>query len=67
MPITQGSLMAIDKDIIKLLKGEGFKTNEAILDALTEFIEIVEDENADMAAGVDELEKDRPDEDEADE
>ncbi|MBA3707441.1 MAG: hypothetical protein H0W83_01315 [Planctomycetes bacterium] len=56
--------MPIDRDIIKLLKGEGFKTNEAIMDALTEFMEIVEDENADMAEGVDREEKDAPDEDE---
>ncbi|MBA2482477.1 MAG: hypothetical protein H0V44_17575 [Planctomycetes bacterium] len=55
--------MAIDRDILKLLKGEGFKTNEAINDALTEFLEIVEDENADMAEGVDTEEKDAPDED----
>jgi hypothetical protein len=57
--------VAIDRDIIKLLKGEGFKTNEAIMDALTEFLEIVEDENADMAEGVDNDEKDAPDEDDA--
>ena len=57
--------MAIDKDIIKLLKGEGFKTNEAIIDALTEYIEVVEDENADMAEGVEENDKEQTD-DEAD-
>ncbi len=60
---TKGVAVAIDRDILKLLKGEGFKTNEAINDALTEFLEIVEDENADMAEGVDTEEKDAPDED----
>ncbi len=53
--------MAIDKDIIKLLKAEGFKTNEAIVDALTEFIEVVQDENADMEEGIEENDKEQTD------
>jgi hypothetical protein len=36
--------MAIEKDIIKLLKAEGLKINETIRDALDEFIEVVNEE-----------------------
>lgn len=36
--------MAIEKDIIKLLKAEGLKINENIRDALDEFIEVVKEE-----------------------
>jgi hypothetical protein len=44
--------VAIDNDIIKLLKSEGLKTNEAIMVALSEFIDVVEDENESMGEGV---------------
>ena len=44
--------MAIDHDIIKLLKSEGLKTNEAIIVALSEFIDVVEDENESMGEAV---------------
>jgi hypothetical protein len=40
--------MALEEDIIKLLKSEGFKMNEAIRDALDEFLDTVNEENEDM-------------------
>ncbi len=40
--------MGLEEDIIKLLKSEGFKMNEAIRDALDEFLDTVNDENEDM-------------------
>lgn len=43
--------MGLEEDIIKLLKTEGFKINEAIKDALDEFIDIVDEENEDMEEG----------------
>jgi hypothetical protein len=44
-PIVQRTAaMAIEKDIIKLLKAEGLKINENIRDALDEFIEVVKEE-----------------------
>jgi hypothetical protein len=42
----------IDRDIIALLKSEGLKTNEAILAALTEFIDLVDEENEEMGDGL---------------
>lgn len=36
--------MGIEKDIIKLVKAEGYKINESIRDALDEFIDIVKEE-----------------------
>jgi len=50
--------MALEDDIIKLLKAEGYRMNETIRDALDEFIEIVNEETEDM-------EDDITDEDEA--
>jgi hypothetical protein len=38
------AVMAIEKDIIKLLKAEGLKINENIRDALDEFIDVVREE-----------------------
>jgi len=40
--------MGLDDDIIKLLKADGLKMNEAIRSALTDFIDIVKDENEDF-------------------
>ena len=45
--------MALEDDIIKLLKAEGYRVNETIRDALDEFIEIVEEETEDMDDDVD--------------
>jgi hypothetical protein len=45
--------MGMAEDIIKLLKNEGFKMNEAIRDALDEFVDIVEEENEDMDEDLD--------------
>jgi hypothetical protein len=55
--------MGLEEDIIKLLKNEGFKINEAIRDALDEFVDVVDEENEDM----DEDLEDDDDEDEEDE
>jgi hypothetical protein len=40
--------MGLEEDIIKLLKSEGFKINEAIRDAVDEFLDTVNEENEDM-------------------
>jgi hypothetical protein len=40
--------MALEEDIIKLLKSEGYRINESIRDALDDFLTIVEEENEDM-------------------
>ena len=40
--------MALEDDIIKLLKAEGYRINETIRDALDEFIEVVNDETEDL-------------------
>jgi hypothetical protein len=58
--------MAVDKDIIKLIMAEGYKTNEAIQDALAEFLEIVEEENEEMAEGVEENDPAQVEDDEDD-
>jgi hypothetical protein len=50
--------MGLEEDVIKLLKNEGFKINEAIKDALDEFIDIVDEENEDMEEGGDDEEAD---------
>jgi hypothetical protein len=49
----RSSLMGLEEDIIKLLKNEGFKMNEAIRDALDEFVDIVDEENEDMEENLD--------------
>lgn len=45
--------MALEDDIIKLLKAEGYRINETIRDALDEFIEVVNDETEDMEDDLD--------------
>jgi len=40
--------MGLDKDIITLIKAEGYKINETIREALDELISIVTDENESM-------------------
>ena len=50
--------MGLEEDVIKLLKAEGFKINEAIKDALDEFIDIVDEENEDMEEAGDDDDKD---------
>ena len=55
--------MGLEEDIIKLLKHEGFKINEAIKDALDEFVDIVDEENEDMEDNLDD-EDDKGDEEE---
>jgi hypothetical protein len=55
--------MGLEEDIIKLLKTEGFKVNEAIRDALDEFVDIVNEENEDMEENLDEDEEAAEEED----
>ena len=55
--------MGLEEDIIKLLKTEGFKVNEAIRDALDEFVDIVNEENEDMEENLDEDEEEAVEED----
>jgi hypothetical protein len=55
--------MGLEEDIIKLLKTEGFKVNEAIRDALDEFVDIVNEENEDMEENLDEDEEEAEEED----
>ncbi len=40
--------MPLDADILKLLQADGYRSNEAIRDALAEFVDIVQDENETM-------------------
>lgn len=56
--------MGLEEDIIKLLKTEGFKTNEAIRDALDEFVDIVEEENEDMDEDLEDEEEEEDDDEE---
>jgi hypothetical protein len=56
--------MGLEEDIVKLLKNEGFKINEAIRDALDEFVDIVEEENEDMDEDLDDEDDKEADEDE---
>jgi hypothetical protein len=55
--------MALSEDIVKLLKSEDYRTNEAIRDALNDFLEIVTEENEEMEDGI----EDDKDDDEDDE
>lgn len=57
---TKGSTMSLQQDILKLLSEEGYRPNEAIRDALEDFVSIVEEEAEDMA---EDLEEDFDDED----
>ncbi len=54
--------MGIEKDVIALVKAEGFKVNETIRDALDEFIGIVEEENETIQDDADTEKKLTPDE-----
>jgi len=56
--------MALEDDILKLLKAEGYRVNEAIRDALDDFIAAVEDEMEALEAGLDDEEDEDEDEDE---
>ncbi|MBA3846790.1 MAG: hypothetical protein H0X45_09115 [Planctomycetes bacterium] len=56
--------MALEDDIIKLLKAEGYRINETIRDALDEFIEVVNEESEDVDDDADDdKEEPTPDED----
>jgi hypothetical protein len=51
--------MGLEEDILKLLRAEGYRINEAIKDHLDEFLDCVNDENEDMEElDADELEED---------
>jgi hypothetical protein len=54
--------MSVDKEIIKLVKAEGYKINEAIRDALDEFVDIVNEENETMTGGDDLNKEEEPEE-----
>jgi hypothetical protein len=56
--------MALEDDILKLLKAEGYRVNEAVKDALDEFIELVEEENENLEESLDsdDKEEEEPDE-----
>jgi hypothetical protein len=58
--------MGLEEDIIKLLKTEGFKVNEAIRDALDEFVDIVTEENEDLDENVEDDEEEEEEEAEDD-
>jgi hypothetical protein len=62
-PFHKETGMGLEEDIIKLLKHEGFKINEAIKDALDEFVDIVDEENEDMEENLDD-DEDKGDEEE---
>jgi len=55
--------MALEEDVIKLLKSEGFRINETIRDALEEFLDTVNEENEDMEEDLDDEEGKANDED----
>ena len=57
--------MALEDDIIKLLKADGYRINETIRDALVEFIEIINEEMEGIEADIedDEEEEEKEDED----
>lgn len=50
--------MALEEDVIKLLKSEGYRMNETIRDALGDFLDIVYDENEEMEDDLDDEEDD---------
>jgi hypothetical protein len=57
--------MALEDDIIKLLKAEGYRINETIRDALDEFIEIINEEMEGIEEDIeDDEEEEEEDEDE---
>ena len=55
--------MALEEDVIKLLKSEGYRINEAIRDALDDFLSTVEEENE----GMEEIHENDEEKEEADE
>ncbi len=52
--------MALEDDILKLLKAEGYRVNETIRDALDEFVEILNDETEDMEDDPEDTEDEEP-------
>lgn len=56
--------MALEDDIIKLLKAEGYRINETIRDALDEFIEIINEEMEGIEGDIEDAEEDEEEEDE---
>ncbi len=56
--------MALEDDILKLLKAEGYRVNEAIRDALDDFVAAIEDEMEALEAGLDDEDDDEEDDDE---
>lgn len=56
--------MALEDDIIKLLKAEGYRINETIRDALDEFIEIINEEMEGIEEDIEDDEEEEVDEDE---
>lgn len=48
--------MSLQEDILGILKSEGYPTNEVIMDAMIEFIAVIEDEAEGME--VDDIEED---------
>ncbi len=56
--------MALEDDIIKLLKAEGFRINETIRDALDEFIEIINEEMEGIEADIEDDEEEEEEDDE---
>jgi hypothetical protein len=56
--------MALEDDILKLLKAEGYRVNEAVRDALDEFVSVIEEEAEDLDDEDDEEEFDEEDLDE---
>lgn len=56
--------MALEDDILKLLKAEGYRVNEAIRDALDDFVAAIEDEMEALEAGLDDDEEEEDDDDE---
>lgn len=44
-------------DIVRLLKADGFKINQAILDGLDDFLTLVEEENEDLDDVIEEEEE----------
>lgn len=52
--------MALEDDFLKLLKAEGYRVNEAVRDALDDFISVLEDEQD----GADDEEDEEEDDDE---
>jgi len=55
--------MSLAKEILDLLRGEGYRINEAIEDGLTEFTALVEEENEGMDDDLEESGEDLADED----